>query len=136
MEMNYFVILIVAILLMILAMIWFGPLFWNLWMKIHGWENKTKETLKEEEKGMWKLLVIEFIGTFLMVCVLAFFIVQSPAYYELAISFFVWIWFVLPLTISNTIWWGDKKEWWIHKIMILAWFNLVALLIAGFIFSL
>lgn len=49
MEVNYFVILLVTILLMVLAMVWFGPLFGNAWMKIHGWEHMSKQELKEKD---------------------------------------------------------------------------------------
>ena len=135
MEVNYFVILLVTVVLMVLAMIWFGPLFWNLWMKIHGWENMSKQELKEKDGNVWMLLAIETIGTLVMASVLAFFITQAPGYYELAIAFFIWIWFMLPGTISGVIWGADKKQYQFQKIMILSGFSLVALLIAALIFS-
>jgi len=43
-----------------------------MWLKIHGWENKTKAELKEQEKGMGKLLAFEAINTFIMISVLSF----------------------------------------------------------------
>jgi len=136
MEVNYFVILLVTILLMVLAMIWFGPLFGNAWMKIHGWEHMSKQELKEKDRNVWKLLVLEAIGTFFMVCILAFFIIQSPEYYEIAIALFIWIWFMLPATISHVIWGADKKQYQFQKIMILSGFSFIWLMIAAFIFSL
>ena len=136
MEINYFAIIIAAIVVFALGPIWFWFLFWNLWMKIHGWEKMSKDELKKQNEGMWKLMFTEAIGTLLMVGVLAFFTLQASAYYELAVAFFVWIWFLVPSVVSGVIWWADKKEFQLIKIMILCSFNFVALMIAWFIFSL
>ena len=42
---------------------------------------------------------------------------------------------MVPNIISGVIWGADKKEWQITKIMILAGFNLVALMVAAYILS-
>ena len=90
-DMNWLAIVIVSAIAFAMAPIWFGPIFGNLWMKIHGWENMSKEEEKKQMEGMWKLLVIEAISTFVMVTVLAFFIMKVPGYYACAIAFFIWI---------------------------------------------
>lgn len=84
---------------------------------------------------MWKLFLIEAISTFVMVSVLAFFIVKVPGYYACALAFFIWIGFMVPNVISGVIWGADKKEYWCTKIMLLAGFNLLILMIAAYILS-
>lgn len=99
--MNYLVILLVTVVSFVVSFIWFGPLFGNMWMSIHGF---TKEKMEADKAHMWKYMVIEFITTFMFMCTLAFFIKQAPAYYEMAIAFFIWIGIVVPHIISSVLW--------------------------------
>lgn len=135
MDMNWLVIFGVTIVWMVMAMIWFWPLFWKLWMKIHGWENMSKADLKKQEEWMWKLLAVEAISTFIMISVLAFILMNTSAYSPFLIAFLVWLGLLLPNTISSVIWWADKKEWFCTKIGILAGFNLVVVMLASFLLT-
>ena len=132
MEMNYLVILGATVIAFFISFLWFGPLFGNMWMEIHGF---TKKDMEAEKAYVWKLLILEFITTFALMCTLAFFIKQSPAYYEMAIAFFIWLGIILPYIISGVIWGWDKKSEMVRKICILSAHSLVVLLLAGFIFS-
>jgi len=134
--MNWLVIIGVSVVAMIMAMVWFGTLFWKLWMKIHGWENMSKEELKKQEEGVWKLLAVEAVSTFIMICVLNFFLIQFSGMSPFIVALLVWGWFMVPNTISGVIWGADKKEWHCTKILVLAGFNLAVLLIASYLLSL
>jgi len=133
--MNWIAILGVSVLAMIMAMLWFGPIFGNLWMKIHGWENLSKKQLKAQEQWMWRLLALEGINTFIMISVLAFFLVQNNSYSPVVIGWLIWIGFLYPSVVSCVIWGGDEKKWQMKKVMILAGFNLAVILISSFILS-
>jgi len=136
MDMNWLVILGVSLVAMVMAMIWFGPLWWKLWMKIHGWENISKEELKKQEEGIVKLLVTECVSTFVMVSVLAFFLTNFPGYSPYIIALLIWGWFMVPNHISGVIWGADKKEYFLTKILIFSGFSLSVLLISSFLLSL
>lgn len=136
MDMNWLVILGISIVAMIMAMIWFWPLFGKLWAKIHGWEHMSKSELKKQEEWMWKLLLLEAISTFVMIGVLSFFIQNLSGYSPFVIALLIWIWFNVPNNISWVIWGADKKKWQSTKIIILAGFNLVVLLLSAYLLTL
>lgn len=135
MDMNWLVILGVSVVGIVLAMIWFWPLFWKMWLKIHGWENKTKQELKQQEEGMGKLLAIEGVNTIIMVTVLSFLLQNISGYSPYLIGFLLWLWFIYPIIFSCIVWWADKKEYWYTKITILAVFNLVIVMLASFLLT-
>lgn len=65
---NWTVISIMTILCFGLGAIWHGPIFGKLWMRIHhGKDSFNAKEMEEATKGMWKLMVTEFIATLLMV---------------------------------------------------------------------
>lgn len=134
MEMNLLVIIGVSIVAFSLAPVWFGALFGNLWMKIHGSENKTKQELKKEQEGMGKLLALEGINTFIMVACLSFLIINSSIS-PVLLALLIWLGFLYPNIVSGVIWWADKKEFWLHKIAILWGFNLIMLLVSSVLLS-
>ena len=116
-EVNYWAILVSAIVSMILGFIWYGPLFGRQWMEISG---VTKEKMEATKKGgMTKLYIINFIGALLMTWVLAHIILYATTYLEfnglsagIAIGFFVWLGFVAPITIGSVIWDGRPWKYW------------------------
>jgi hypothetical protein len=136
MELNYIAIFLVTLVSFIWGSIWYGPLFWNLWLKIH-WKDDdlSKKEMKKESLNMWKLLVAEFVITFLMINTLAFMLKIISVYSALHVAFMIWLWFIVPITISNIIWWSDKKKWIVHKILLIIFFRLIVLLFAGYVLS-
>ncbi len=133
--MEYIAVLLVAVVWMWAAMLWFGPLFWDLWMKIHGWENMSKKELKKQQKWMEKYMALEAINTFIMVWVLAFILGITTAYSPYLVAFLLWIGFLYPIVVSAVIWGADNKKWYCHKIAVLAGFNLVFIMLAAFLLT-
>ena len=132
MEMNYLVVLLVTVVSFVISSIWFGPLFGKMWMSIHS---LTQEDMDAEKAYLWKYLILEFVTTFMFMLTLAFFVKQSPWYYEMAIAFFIWIWIVLPHTISSVLWGADAKDQMVRKICVSSAHGLIVLLVAAFIYS-
>lgn len=88
-----------------LGAIWHGPIFGKLWMRIHhGKDSFNAKEMEEATKGMWKLMVTEFVATFLMVIGLACVIRAIPAYSGMQTAFMLWLAFVLPTMVSTVIW--------------------------------
>lgn len=136
MELNYVAILVVTLLSFFGGAMWHGPLFGKLWMKIHhGDKTFSKEEMAELSKGMWKLLLTEFVMTLLMIFSLACLIKAIPEYSGIRIALMSWIGFVVPMTVSNIIWGGDKREWWVTKIIVSVSYRLIVFIAAGYILS-
>jgi hypothetical protein len=105
-------------------------------MRIHHGDRKfTDAENKEMMKGMWKLLVTEFVATALMIVGLACVIRAIPEYSGVQNAFMVWLAFVMPAGMSVVLWGNDAKKWMCTKIALMASNRLIALLVAGYILS-
>lgn len=71
MELNWLAISVITFAAFAGGAVWHGPLFGNLWAKIHGMDCMDEKVKQEMMKGMWKLLVTEFVVTFLMITSIA-----------------------------------------------------------------
>src|SRR5438093_13050049 len=98
---NMFAVLGAAIAKIIIGALWYSfILFLKDWLELSG---ITEEQMKQ---GMIKVLVVEFIGSCLMVFVLAHAIRYEGATSMLegmAVGFFNWLGFVVVVIISNVI---------------------------------
>lgn len=135
MDLNWLAISVITFAAFAGGAVWHGPLFGNLWGKIHGMDCVDEKVKKEMMKGMWKLLVTEFIATFLIVTSLACLIRAIPQYSGIQTAFMAWIGFMVPITVSNIIWGGDKREWWLTKIVIAVSYRLIVFIFAGYVLS-
>lgn len=135
MELNWLAIIVITFAAFAGGAVWHGPLFGNLWAKIHGMDCVDEKVKKEMMKGMWKLLLTEFIATLLIVISLACLIRAIPQYSGIQTAFMAWIGFMVPITVSNIIWGGDKREWWLTKIAIAVSYRLIVFLFAGYVLS-
>jgi hypothetical protein len=135
-ELNWMLIGITTLGAWIGGALWFGPIFGKVWMKIHHGDTlPTQEEMKEHEKGMWKLLVAEFCTSFAIITALATLISLLQNVPALQVSLFVWLGFILPKTISDTIWGKDTRSMMPLKIAINASYSFILLLTVGYIFS-
>ena len=114
--------------------LWFSKLFGKTWMKIHHNKDKTPEEMKQDRKNRWKLMLTEFILT-LVITTNLFFIASSTNSLSvvLVVTVILWLGFVLPTTVSNTIWGNDEKKWMIKKIAISSGYRLIAMLFTAWI---
>ena len=128
MDINYFAVLIASAAQFIIGGIWYTPIFGNVWGKIHGFDMVPKEQQDGMKKGMWKLLVWQFVVTIVTTIVLAIFIEYLPADWNVyALAGFFWIGFVVPTQVSAVLFGGTKPEWMITKILISAGASLLCL---------
>jgi glycerol uptake facilitator-like aquaporin len=127
-------ILLLTVVVYIIGALWFSKLFGKTWMKIHHNKDKAPEDVKKDMKGMWKLMLTEFILTFVINFTL-FFIASASDTLTVALisTFIIWLGFILPTTVSNVIWGGDNRKWMIKKIAISSGYRLIAMLITVWI---
>lgn len=105
---NYLAVFVSAVVCFVIGFLWYGPLFGNAWvdeMKIR------KESSKA--KGMWKLMLINFAGTFIMVYVIAHFVMylELRSYAEaLQFGFWIWLGFFALTTLLGGVLWENKSR--------------------------
>jgi hypothetical protein len=134
MSINYLAVFIATIAQFIIGAIWYMPLFGKLWGKIHGMESLTPEQQSMMQKGMWPLLVVQFITTLVTTIVLAIFITDLPALWSVyALAGFLWIGFVVPTQVGAVLFGGTKPEWVMTKIAIMAGASIICLEAAAII---
>jgi hypothetical protein len=122
-------ILLLTVITFIGGSLWFSKLFGKTWMKIHHDKDKSPEEIKKDTKNMWKLMTAEFALTFIINSTLFFVAIASKSLSTALISVFIlWLGFILPTTISNVIWGGDKHKWMIKKIAISSSYRLIGML--------
>jgi Protein of unknown function (DUF1761) len=136
-SLNWIGILVMTIAGFALGALWHGPIFGKLWMKIHHGDKKfTDAEMKKSMEGLWKLMLTEFVATFLMVMTLDFLInIIPPNYSGVHIAFMVWLGYVLPTMMSTVIWGGDAKKWMCTKIILSSICRLLGLLATGYVLS-
>ena len=95
------------------------PIFGKLWGKIHGFDLVPKEEQARMMKGMWKLLLVQFIMTIVTTWVFALLLAGFPSDWNIyGLAFFFWLGFVLPTQVSAVIFGGTPPQWVVTKIAI------------------
>jgi Protein of unknown function (DUF1761) len=134
-SLNWIAIVIMTVISFIFGHLWFGVLFGKQWQRIHGMDCMDEKAKKAMMKGLWKIMMTELISTFLIIVGLACVIRAVPEYSGIKTALMVWIAFIVPLTASNVVWGGDKRENMMIKITITVGYRLIPMLIAGYVFT-
>jgi|SRR3569832_1415834 len=121
---NYFAVLVAAILQMIAGAIWYGPLFGKEW--------STYVTVSPERMKDTRLYIIQGFAAILIAYMLEHAVIFASAYLLLTglgagllVGVGTWIGFVAPVTVGAVLWEGKPWRYW----MILAGYYLVTFVI-------
>ncbi len=137
---NYWAVLVAAIVNMALGFAWYGPLFGKYWIKLMGITPEQAERGRiEMQKKMWGIYGMTFIGSLLMSFVLYHSIFFASSYLNVTGilagfmgGFWSWLGFILPVSLSAVFFEG--KSW---RLFILNnGYYLTVLLIMGAILAL
>lgn len=135
-SLNWIAILVATIVSFAGGALWHGPLFGKIWMRIHHGDIKmSAEEMARSMEGLWKLLLAEFVATFIMVMTLDFLMQMLPKFSGMHMAFLVWLGFALPMMTSVVLWGNDQKKNMATKIAVSGSYRLIALVIAGYILS-
>ena len=125
---------LITVILFVLGFLWYGPIFGKLWIKLS--KMPATEVAKAKKKGMsgmWKQMILNFVGTFVMVYVLAglisLLVITSPAQ-GAVLGFWIWLGFFACTTLLGGVLW-EGKPWGLFALNGLYW--LVNLKLAGFL---
>lgn len=136
-EVNYIIVLLMAVIAMIVGALWYSPLmFGNLWMKIMGADKYSKEEIAKMQKEMAPYYALQFGMSLLTMWVLYVITKWTGAGQgSVWLAFFMWLGFVVPTQVSGVIWGSTPRKHWCNQIMIMMGAQLVIMLIAGYLFS-
>lgn len=130
-------VLLATVAQFIIGFVWYGPLFGNLWGKIHGFDKLPKETQRKMMKAMGPFYALQFGVTVVTTIVLAIFIYYLPHDWNVyALAGFFWIGFVVPTQVSSVIFGGTEGKWILTKIAVQAGASFFCLEVAAIILSL
>ncbi len=93
-QLNYFAIVVGAIINMILGMAWYGPIAGKQWLSLIG---VTKEKLEEDKNKMGRVYVFTFLGALVTSYVLANAVIYMNAstfYAGVKVGFWLWLGFI------------------------------------------
>ncbi len=98
----------------VLGMLWYGPFFGKMWMKLVGMSEADMK--KAKEKGMGKTYAIMVLATLVMTTVLC--IVLQAFGAETAkeagkVGFWVWLGFVATTTVDGVLWKNEPWKLWV-----------------------
>ncbi len=113
-DINYFAVLVSAIVAMALGALWYGPLFGKIWIVGMGWDPNNQELMAKMKKSAGPAYAQMFVGVLLTAYVMAHVIWA----YSIALpnvtgvsaglqsGFWLWLGFVLPLKYGDKLWGG------------------------------
>ena len=106
---NYWAVLVSAVLAMVIGAVWWGTLFGKLWAKENGFPNPTPEQKAEMNMGM--LYAQQFILSLIQAAVLACVLIkfgQHGAMAGIKYSALLWLGFMAPINYGGKLW-GNKS---------------------------
>jgi len=134
---NYWAVLLCAIVGIVIGSLWYGPLFGKQWMRIVGIK-KPDEITPAIKRMMMKSYAITAVTTFIMAYVLAHVLYYTSSVTRMAgvdagvqVALWSWFGFVVPATLGSVLWEDRPWKYW----FITAGYYLVTLIVMGVILS-
>lgn len=104
--MNYVEILVASLAVFALGAIWYGPVFGKTWMKLEGLNMDSMKSMPLSPK---QAMILGFINTIVMVCVLNW-LIGALAITSMAAAvtpiFLVWLGFLATTSAGDFLWKG------------------------------
>ncbi|MBI4433400.1 DUF1761 domain-containing protein [Candidatus Uhrbacteria bacterium] len=130
---NYWAVLVCAVLAMVAGSIWFGPIFGKKWMEIVGVKPEDLEKRKEMQKHAGPLYGIQFILVLFQAYVLAHYIAGWKEASGLENAMWIWAAFVMPIVAGSAMWNNDARRIAWARFLIQAGYQLVLFVLFGLI---
>ena len=134
---NWWAVIVSAIVSMIIGSIWFGPLFGKKWSEVMGvdFDSKSEEEKKAMMKMMGPMYALQFILSLLTLYILAHYIAgwqpQPGAMGGIINALFIYVGFIVPTLAGNAMWSGKTKRLALNMFWINAGYNLILYVVFG-----
>lgn len=118
-QLNYLAILVSTIVAFFIGFMWYGPIFGKPWRK----EMKINPKDMNNKEGLGKLMIINIIGTLVMIYVLANFVglLNISNFIEgIQLGFWIWLGFFASTTLLGSVLW-EMKSWKLYSINAAYW---------------
>ncbi len=130
---NFWAIFACSVSAMVIAAIWYGPLFGKKWMEICGVDPLDVEARRKMQKEATPLYAIQFMLTLFQVWVLAYYIEGFKAASALGNSLWIWAAFIIPMIAGSAMWTNDPKKVVWARFLIQSGYQLVIFIMFGLI---
>ena len=131
---NYWAILACGAAAMVVGFMWYGPIFGAWWSRLSGFTDADMEAAKANPWPMYRSYALTFVGALLMAYVLHHGLVFGNAYLQMSGvtagligTFWFWLGFVVPVSISDTLWgrnswtlWMLNAAYWLVQLWVMA----------------
>lgn len=130
MGINFWAVLVSAVVSMIIGSIWYGPLFGKKFRVAMGMDKWTLEHQAKMKKNMGFSFALQFVASLVMFTVLAFFLALTHVITDfgslggdpsslmgwqvgLHAGLLLWFGFVVPVKLGDAIWGGNWTLFWL-----------------------
>lgn len=108
---NLISVLVAAVVSFLLGWLWYSPvLFGNMWVKLNKFSKTHMNAAKKKGmKGMWSQMLLSFIGSMVMIYVLAILLINVGATTvgtAVSAAFMVWLGFFAVPMLNMVLWEG------------------------------
>ena len=113
---NFWAVLASAVASMVIGSIWYGPLFGKKFMSAMGMDSWSPEKKAAMKKSMGLTYLWQFLASILMFYVFAWLmgaLGAKSAMDGIQPAFWVWLGFIVPLSLGNALWGGKMILFWL-----------------------
>ncbi len=113
---NFWAVLASAVASMVIGSIWYGPLFGKKFMSAMGMDSWSSEKKAAMKKSMGLTYLWQFLASILMFYVFAWLmgaLGAKSAMDGIQAAFWVWLGFIVPLSLGNALWGGKMILFWL-----------------------
>jgi len=130
---NYWAVIIAAVVSFFVSWIWYGPLFGNMWMRLSGYTKKNMT--KDQKKGMGGKMVTALIAQLAMAFVVAV-LISSIGISEITdvifFAFLLWLGLIASIMIGSVLWDGKPMAlFWLNSVHWLVIIEIMALIVSS-----
>ncbi len=136
MVINYWAVIVCAVLAMVLGFIWYGPLFGKVWMRIYGADKLDEAKRKEMQKKAGPLYLVQFVLVLFQIWALATYTIALVPVGVLIYSLLLWLAFIMPTIASTCMWTNDPRRVAWTKFGIQSGYQLLLFIMFGLILGL
>lgn len=113
MEINFWAVLVCAVVSLVIGSIWYGPIFGKKWMQIVGADKYDMERRKQMQKEAMPLYIVQFLLSLFQAYVLAHYIYGWSEASGVENALWIVAAFVIPTTAGASMWTADsgKVKW-------------------------
>lgn len=132
---NYWAVLVCAVLSLVLGSVWYGPLFGKAWARIIGTDDMSPEECKDMQRKAMPLYLVQFVLALLSAFLLAHMTGFSAVSGVLSAAI-VWAGFIMPTIAGATMWTNEPRRRAWQRFGIQAGFQLLCFIVFGLVLGL